>query len=65
MSLDSHVPVCLAWLTPAHLHARQIHGLVHQDPRGRLKARRNGHRAFIGDETVCLRVNLLYVQASQ
>lgn len=65
VSSASHVLLCLAWLSPAHLHASQIHGLVHQDPCGRLEARRDGHGAFVCDEAVCLWVNLLDVQASQ
>ena len=49
----------------AHLHAREVHWLVHQDPCGCLKARRDGHRSIISDKTTRLWVNLLYVQAGQ
>ena len=51
--------------TDAHLHAREVHRLVHQDPRGCLKARRDGHGSIVSDETTRLWVNLLYVQAGQ
>lgn len=48
-----------------HLHACEIHRLVHQDPCGCLKAWRDGHRSIIRDKTTRLRVNLLNVQASK
>lgn len=51
--------------TDAHLHAREVHRLVHQDPCGCLKAWRDGHRSIVSDKTTRLGVNLLYVQAGQ
>jgi len=45
-----------------HLHAREVHRFVHQDPRGGLKARRDGHRSIVRDEATRLRVDLLDVQ---
>lgn len=47
------------------LHACEVHGLVHQDPRGRLKARRDGHRSVVCDKTTRLGVNVLDIQACQ
>lgn len=48
-----------------HLHPCQVNGFVHQEPRGRLEAGRNGHGAVVGYKTAGLWVHLLDVEASQ